>query len=225
MRKPIDITNKRYGRLIVLRQVGRKPTGRNEIMWECRCDCGNLISIPKSYLSSGDTKSCGCYALENKKSMHLKHGLSGSYLYNIWSGMKQRCNDKSSLAYPNYGGRGIKVCNRWMNDFSLFAKDMGDRPSPKHTLERINNNKGYYKSNCKWATVKEQSLNRRSNISIQYKSVTYTALEFSEKIGITLNSLYQRLQKGWSISEIASVKNVTNQYRKQLANHKINNKQ
>lgn len=167
MRKGDDLTNKKFGRLTV---VKREPDERKNSYWLCKCICGNEKIIGRPHLISGHTKSCGCL----HKEMITKHGKYQEPLYKVWSGMWSRCTYQNHKQYQDYGGRGINVCNRW-RDFKNFLSDMGNRPSPNHTIERINNNKGYNPSNCKWATRTEQSRNTRlrKNNKTGYEGVTW----------------------------------------------------
>lgn len=134
----------------------------------CRCDCGNIKDILLRSIKTGRTKSCGCWyaELSAANTFRLKHGKSYSSEYRIYYGMLRRCKDKKCKAYKNYGGRGIKICKRWRgkNGFTNFYTDMKARPSKKYSLERINNDGNYEPTNCKWATRKEQRLNRRNPV-------------------------------------------------------------
>ena len=119
--------------------------------------------------------------------------------YRIWSGMKSRCRNKNNKDYSNYGGRGITISNRWLNSFDNFLKDMVERKSSTHSIDRINNNKGYSKENCKWSTSKEQLRNKRNNRLITFEGETKCMAEWVEKFSISRFALYKRLKAGWSI--------------------------
>ena len=150
-----DLSGQRFGKLIVLRPVGRDKGGR--ILWLCRCDCGNETVVLGGHLRSGHTRSCGCLP------GMLRHGACTNRHctpeYQTWSGMRQRCQNPNSSGYQYYGGRGIKVCKRWQK-FENFLIDMGKRPEGM-TLDRIDNDSGYYQKNCRWATFHEQRCNSR----------------------------------------------------------------
>lgn len=143
----------KYGRLTVVRWVG--ALGKRA---ECVCDCGGRVSQWKSRLEAGNVMSCGCLQRDTVRKMATTHRMTKSREYDSWAGMKARCTNKKHVRFHRYGGRGIKVCARW-NRFENFLKDMGTRP-PKTSLDRINNDKGYYPANCRWATASQQARNK-----------------------------------------------------------------
>lgn len=157
MGKLIDLTGMKFGRLTVLKRAKNRET---RAWWFCECECGNVIEVSGKSLRKERTRSCGCYQKESTSKRFRKHGYSDKPIYNIWLSMKQRCRNKSDASYPFYGGRGIDFCDRW-EKFENFLADMGDRPSPKHSLERVDNDKGYCKENCIWATFTTQARNKR----------------------------------------------------------------
>lgn len=156
-----QIIGKTFGRLTVISEI--KSTATTSRKWLCKCSCGGIAKTNAWSLASGRTQSCGCLLKEKIREAH-RHGLARrgkkSYLYLIWCSMRQRCKNPKNKGYMNYGGRGIKICARW-NKYENFLKDIGDRPTPKHTLDRMNNNGNYEPSNCKWSTRKHQTINRR----------------------------------------------------------------
>lgn len=158
MGKLIDLTGVRFGRLMVIEKAVLEKPGQAK--WVCKCDCGKIISVRSQDLRNTRTQSCGC--LRNE--LISKHKLSRTNEYHIWIGIKARCNQPNSKGYHNYGGRGIKLCERWER-FENFLEDMGPRPSPSHSIDRINVNGNYEPSNCRWATTLEQARNKRKEIA------------------------------------------------------------
>lgn len=183
--------NNKYGKLTAIKCVENR-----EQYWLFNCDCGNK-KISKFYrVSSGHTKSCGC--------LTEKHRKSKSRTYIIWSGIKQRCLNKNIKNYNKYGGRGITICKEWKDSFETFYKDMGEAPSGK-SLDRINNNGNYCKSNCRWATDIEQQNNRSNNRFILYKGETKTIAQWSKLLNINYNTLHSRIKRGWDIKRALSL--------------------
>lgn len=156
----IDNTiGKIFGRLTVIEFNGRNK--HNNLLFLCKCSCGKIISVMGCKLRDGNTKSCGCLNKYIVKKVNSKHGDSFSVEYKTWCRMKNRCYNKNNPKYKYYGGRGITVCDRWLNSYENFLEDMGRKTTTKHTLDRINVNGNYEPSNCKWSTWKEQANNKR----------------------------------------------------------------
>ena len=151
----VDRTGDKYGRLAVLHREPNTKSGR--VAWLCGCDCGEEVVVLGEALSSGDTRSCGC--LQREEAGH-KHGLRYHQLYDTWLGMKQRCTNINHKNYDRYGGRGIQVCDEWMLSFPQFLADMGEKDDPSLSIDRIDNDKGYYPENCRWATPQQQRANQ-----------------------------------------------------------------
>lgn len=235
----VDLSGKRFGRLIALEYVGRK---NNRTLWKCRCDCGNESIAGYSNLVNGIKRSCGCLEKENlayiqKHSCHRKSAsrefeqtLSEHPLYGLWSSMLTRCYNKSRNSYKNYGGRGIKVCDRWLPEnkgFENFLNDMGSRPSPKHTIDRIDNDGNYCPENCRWATPRQQGSNKRTSIVLFYKGARVSALDVCDATGLKYQTLSHQLKRGYDINIIIENKGADfrqGKYKKNLDAIKNGNK-
>jgi hypothetical protein len=166
VRKPrgdfIDILDQVFGRLTVVERVGARP-----VKWRCKCECGGeTITLGRS-LREGHTRSCGCLIGETAKKTMTTHGQSRTALYATWTGMILRCSNPNFKQWDDYGGRGIKVCDRWRHSFENFLADLGERPSPKHTLDRMDVDGNYEPGNCRWATRAEQVENKRKVARIE----------------------------------------------------------
>ena len=162
----LDISGQRFGKLTALRHVGYRPGGA---IWECQCDCGGTTVVYSQNLRKGRTKSCGCNTAKAISESVATHGESrGNWTpeYRAWRAMLDRCNQTGHSSYKYYGARGIKVCERWKASFANFVTDLGRKPSPKHSLDRIDVNGNYEPTNCRWATAIEQRRNRRDSNAI-----------------------------------------------------------
>jgi len=195
-----DLTGIRYGRLVVIK---RGPNGKSGMTkWECRCDCGKTTIVFGAALRGGDTKSCGCLHAEWSAKYHTIHGKCGTVEHQIWKSIIGRCENANSTSFPRYGGRGIKICPEWRHDFAAFLAHVGPRPSPKHSIDRYPNNDGNYEpGNVRWATVREQSRNRRSNVLLTHNGITATVIEWAEITGFNHMSIRRRIYAGWSHSK------------------------
>jgi hypothetical protein len=200
-----DITGKVFGKLTVICRTNRKNSQGTRIYWLCRCECGKETEVHRGKLSQGHTTSCGCVQSEWRKrgfrKLWIKHGMSGksrSREFNCWTGMRSRCSDKKNAKYPNYGGRGIKVCERWANSFSNFYEDVGPSPSARHSIDRIDVNGDYCPENCRWATPAQQADNKTNTIRLTCDGVTRTATEWARIFGVSRMTIIARIKKyGW----------------------------
>ena len=201
-----DMLGLKIGNLEVIEEVKERKNGY--VMYKCRCVCGNEIYVSGSNLrrrlKNKTNVGCGCGMHKN----HLyKHGLSNGRIYRIYALMKQRCNDKNCKAYKNYGGRGIKICEFWENDFmSFYNWSINNGYDDSLTLDRIDNNKGYSPENCRWVDRYIQSNNRRNNTLITYKGETKTIPEFAREYGLEISTLRFRIYRGWSIERALTEK-------------------
>lgn len=205
MGKVIDLTGNTYGRLTVLGldHVEKVKNG-SVVYWRCRCSCENqtIVTVRTGNLKSGHTQSCGCFqkerAVDAVTEANTKHGMTGKPIHKTWKHINQRCTNPNNPQYPSYGGRGIKVCERWLK-FENFYEDVSKLPhfgEKGYTLDRIDNNKGYEPSNVRFATPKEQARNRRSNAIVEYEGEQMTLAEAAELSGINYYTLCSRYKRG-----------------------------
>ena len=190
MGKFIDLTGRRFGRLVALERAANTASGNRR--WLCQCDCGQTVIIGAADLRSGHSKSCGCL----RRELSTRHGLARDRIHRIWRCMIRRCFDSKHGNFHNYGGRGITVCEEWRHSFEAFARwafDTGYNESL--TLERIDTNKPYSPKNCCWATMKEQQRNRRNNRLVKGKPLA----QWAEEARIPFNKLSRRLRSGKSL--------------------------
>lgn len=198
MKTFIDRSGDTYG-LITVISFSHKLN--KKLYYNCKCNCGKELKINIEYLRSGNTKSCGCLTLKisNRKS----HGRSHTTEYQSWLSIKQRCYNKNNTKdYKDYGGRGITMCDEWRNSFSQFYEDMGDKPSSKHSLDRIDVNGNYSKENCRWATPIEQANNMRTNINLTWNGKTQTVAQWARELGWKKGTFEQRVNAKWSLEDI-----------------------
>lgn len=188
MAKVVDISGKKFGRLTVIRKVPRPLNLKSSnARWECICDCGKIVNVISANLRNGTSSSCGCYKKEVTSMVKRTHGQSSynkTSEYQAWKGMKYRCYNKKGDHYHLYGGRGIIVCDRWLNSFENFLQDMGKKPSSKHSLDRINNNGNYEPSNCRWATDNEQRRNNSRNVFLDYNGKRYVLTDLAKHLSV-----------------------------------------
>lgn len=164
-----------------------------------RCVCGKMFETAASNVRNGRTHSCGCHNAKVSKEIHTRHGGAYKSEYFIWHDMKRRCNQPQKRAYRHYGGRGIKVCPRWMGGFATFYADMGPRPSMEHTLDRVDVNKGYSPSNCRWASRTEQANNKTNTRYVTLNGERMPLTYVARIVGINKHTLWSRVLRNNNI--------------------------
>jgi hypothetical protein len=195
----------KFGRWTVLESTEMRQyrSGGKQLFIECQCDCGTVQFVGSYKLRIGHSRSCGCLQAEVTAERNLTHGYSGgegTRIYRVWGKMLARCENPKNPAFTDYGGRGITICERW-HTFENFLEDMGE-PSPGLTIDRLDNDKGYFKENCAWRTPKEQARNRRNSIILTYNGMTMTLIEWSEMLDLSYRMLRARHLNGWSTERI-----------------------
>lgn len=196
--KVIDLTGKRFNRLLVLKldYCKKRTNGGKEYFWLCQCDCGNLISVRGSTLKNNSTQSCGCLQREIAQSVNTIHGKYNTKLHDIYYSMKQRCYNTKNKRYKDYGGRGIIICVDWLNNFMTFYNwAINNGYKEGLTIDRIDVNGNYEPSNCRWITRAEQPKNRRNNIFITYNGKTQIASEWAKELNLSRTTIYRKLKK------------------------------
>lgn len=197
MPKLIDLTGKRFGRLQVIERASDKHRG---VRWKCQCDCGNIKVVGRQPLVDGNTRSCGCLNQEKRRERTTTHGYHGTKTYRAWKSMMARCETASASHFEYYGGRGIKVCERW-HRFENFIEDMGECP-PEMSLDRIDTNGNYEKTNCRWATREQQCNNKRDNHNLTWNGKTHTLKQWSTILGINYSTIRARVNRGWDVDRV-----------------------
>lgn len=196
--KKIDLGGKRFGRLLVIKEG---PKSIEQLRWWCQCDCGTRKLIFGTALKSGFTNSCGCLNSERSASRRTIHSESvdrkATKEYRAWQLMKARCYVQGNNRYHAYGARGIRVCERWLNNFGHFLADMGRAPSKAHSLDRVDVNGDYCPENCRWSTPVEQGNNKRTNIRVKTPEGDLTVAQLARKTGVSYGTLLKRAKAGW----------------------------
>lgn len=218
MRKADNIVGKKFNRLLVLERA--ESGGHIKPRWLCICDCGNRKIVNGASLKNGGTKSCGCYLKENRKYCNYKSGHSAGENkkeYQRWSKMRSRCLNPKDKSFKDYGGRGIGICTEWESSFEQYLSDMGHAPSSME-LDRVDNDKGYSKENCRWASRKQNMRNTRHNTPITVGGIKYGSIaELSEKVDFPVSIIHDRIKNGWPNDSLLSpVKNILSPYYKPL---------
>lgn len=186
----VDITGLRAGSLIAVEFVGGPYS-----QWLCKCDCGKMVHREAKILKKGKWCSCGC----KFNTWNKTHGKRNSKVYRAWRGVKSRCLNPLCASYDNYGARGITVCDRWLESFENFYADMGDPPSKRHSLDRINNDGNYEPGNCRWALPRVQTLNSSNTVWLTFDGRTQCLSDWAEEIGVGISTLQYRITHGWTV--------------------------
>lgn len=203
-----DLTNRKFERLTVKSYAG---TVRGRDWWWCECACGNKVKVAAGELKRipSRTKSCKCLMKEKAavtaSTLNKSHGASSNYRrtpeYRAWCTMKQRCYNENHPYYMDYGGRGIRVCERWLDSFETFLRDLGQRPSKQHSLGRKKNNEHYTPENCRWETIAEQNRNKSTSVLVEHDGRTLNLVDWLSELGIKRITYYSRLYRGWTREE------------------------
>ena len=203
MRKFVDLTGQKFERLTAIKQHHQDEQGY--WYWSCRCDCGEEVICKAAGLIRGVTKSCGCFKRDRTHETMYKHGMSKTKLDYVFRGMKARCYSSKHISYKNYGGRGIYVCEEWLNDSSLFFRWAAESGYEEGlVIDRIDNNGPYSSENCRWVSTKESSLNRSDNRLLTFKGKTQTVIEWADELDICVGTIRTRLGRGRTIEDALS---------------------
>ena len=190
-----NLQNQIFGNLLV------ESYDREKHKWLCLCSCGEKHYASTGHLNAGSIVSCGHYGRLKTKERSTTHGMTNTKVFRAWSSMRDRILNTNNRKYPLYGGRGIKVCDRWLHSFENFYTDVGDSPTPKHTLDRIDSNGDYEPKNVRWATYTEQNNNRSLNNLVSFNGKTKTIAQWSKQYGLLWETLKARLSNGWSVEK------------------------
>lgn len=198
----MDMVGRKFGRLTVER--GAYKNGRGLRLCDCLCECGERRVVQKWALLNGTTRSCGCLHREitSRGRFHTTHGMHASPLYSMWCSIKARCATPSVKAYPDYGGRGIRVCERWRDSFAAFVSDMGERPEG-YEIDRIDNDGHYEPGNCRWVPRIVNARNKRNTVRATIDGVTRSIYEWEPILGVSAKILRDRIQRGWPPQELS----------------------
>lgn len=191
---PIWLLGQKFGRLTANAYCGNGQ-------WKCSCECGKTTTVIGTKLRQGTTRSCGCLNRELTSKRGRTEAADYPAEYSSWLHARARCYQTSHLCYPQYGGRGIAVCDRWRDNFAAFLQDMGRKPSPKHSIDRINSDGPYEPGNCRWATQREQMNNVRYNLRLTLNGETRTLADWARRVSVPYDTLKSRLYAGWSVQD------------------------
>lgn len=198
-----DLAGQRFTDWTVLCRTASPPgIVSRTTYWLCRCVCGHERAVRSSALLIGRSTGCGCGKSKRLSQRMKTHGRSNCDLYHIWQYIIQRCTNPKNTGYRRYGGRGIKVCDRWLESFENFLADVGERPSPKHSLDRIDNDKGYESGNCRWATRYQQHRNRATNRFVEVGGRRMCVADLQYLCGTNGSAIIALLKRGVTADEI-----------------------
>lgn len=208
----LNLIGEKYNRLLVVERC--ENTNTNKSRWKCLCDCGNETIVVGSQLKSGKVKSCGCYNKELVKARNYKHGLESKKICHVYRSMLSRCTNPNNVAYKDYGGRGIFVCQEWIGEeglknFAEWAYANGydeNAPKGKCTIDRIDVNGNYSPENCRFVDVFVQANNKRNNIFITYKGETKTLEQWCRQLNLSRSMIKHRYERGWAVDDLFNIK-------------------
>jgi len=197
----VDMTGKTYGHLTVVGFAGRVDAKIKHRIWYAKCTCGSVKTFYASNLTGGIAKSCGCMKGSLITKRKTRHGMAGTSENKYWSTMKARYNGSRPADFKNYAGRGSMVCSRWIESFDNFLEDMGHKPSPSHSIDRINNDGNYEPGNCRWATQSRQGRNTRVNRIVVFNGEAMCMSDLADKVGVSARVISKRTKRGWSLED------------------------
>ena len=212
MGKRLDLIGQIFGRLTV--KEFSHMNKHKKTMWRCECDCGNEVTVHGNSLMRGDTKSCGCYNIEKAKERFTTHGKRYSRVYRMWANMLSRCNNPETTNYEDYGGRGIRVTDRWF-DFENFYADMSE-PLLDQTLDRIDCDGDYCPDNCRWADIETQNNNKRNTHWVEMRGLKMSLTQWSRFLGLKERAVSSRVRRGWT--ELEALTTPVRQYKRRKQN-------
>lgn len=200
----LNIKDMTFGSLTALGPVRKSKNGR--IIWLCQCKCGNMTEVRTSHLMSGHTQSCGCLGSRMSAGERFStHGLGKTKEYGSWAGIIQRCTNPNDVRYPDYGGRGITICEEWRHSFLAFYNHvsfLSHSGEKGYSIDRIDNNSNYEPGNVRWSTAADQNRNTRRNIMLTHNGKTQCLTDWANDIGVSPRMLHKRFQNGWSTEKI-----------------------
>ena len=202
----LDLKGQRWGRLLVNNRLSQKASD-GSFLWSCTCDCGKEVILSASDLNGQRIFSCGCLRSDTMRQIHTTHGMADTPTYRSWIHMRDRVLNEKHVHHDRYGGRGISICENWLNSFEAFYRDMGPRPTEEYSIERIDNNGNYEPGNCYWATALEQARNRSNTIRLTHNGICQSIDTWVEQLKLKKSTVLYRLSLGWTHTEALLGKN------------------